>query len=197
MINPVLFVSVVDSLENSLQHSLPKLVRGVRIVDIGQGVEPIRILGVQSLTPGSASDEKGGFMDFEVAVAYRSRSSTSTRDLKSRSANLHMLVVFFMSGGIDVPAYVELTGFLGTVRIRIQLIPNPPFLARVTMTLLGQPKLTMDCTPLTEDIVNKTDVSILSGWLQRNIDSVVADYVAPKSTTLVCGLRYWEYQQWM
>ena len=116
-------------LEDSLQHSLPRPVRGVRVVDIGQGVEPIRILGVQYLTPDSTSDEKGGSIDFEVAFPYRSRPSTPTMGLKGRSANLHMLVVFYMSGSLDVPACVELTGFLGTVRTRIQLTPNPPFLA--------------------------------------------------------------------
>ena len=184
MINPAPFVSIADLLEDSLQDSLPKPVRGVRIVDIGQGVEPIRILGVQYLTPGSTSDEKGGFMDFEVAFACRSRPSTPTMGLKGRSANLHMLVVFYMSGGLNVPACIELTGFLGTVRTRIQLTPNPPFLARVTLTLLGQPEVTMDCTPLTEYAVNKTDVSILSKLLQRNVNSVIAGYVAPKSTTL-------------
>jgi len=114
-------------------------------------------------------------MDFEVAFAYRSRPSTPTMGLKGRSANLHMLVVFYMSGGLNVPACVELTGFLGRARTRIQLTPNPPFLARVTLTLLGQPKVTMDCTPLTEQTVNKTDVSILSSWLQRNVNSVIAD----------------------
>jgi len=54
----------------------------------------------------------------------------------------------------------------------------------VTLTLLGQPEVTMDCTPLTEYAVNKTDVSILSKLLQRNVNSVIAGYVAPKSTTL-------------
>jgi len=42
----------------------------------------------------------------------------------------------------------------------------------------------MDCTPLTEYAVNKTDVSILSNWLLRNVNSVITGYVAPKSTTL-------------
>jgi len=184
MINPALFISIADSLQDSLQHSLLEAICRVRIVDIGQGVEPIRILGIRSLIPGPTSDEKGGSMDFEVAFAYRSRPSTPTMGLKGRSTNLHMLMVFYMSSGLDVPACVELTGFLGTVRMRIQLTPNPPFLVRVTLTLLGQPKVTIDCTPLTEHTVNKMDVSILSGWLQRNVNSVIAGYVAPKSTTL-------------
>lgn len=178
-------------LEDSLQRTLPKLVRSVRITDVGQGTEPVRILGIQWLPPGSASQrvgglspEEGDFVNLEVAVAYRAKPTTSTTGLKGRSANPHLLLELYLSGGIVVPAWIELTGFLAAARIRVQLTPNPPFFAVMKLTLLGQPKITIKCIPLARDFFNLMDVPGLSNWLQQSVDSVVGEYVAPKSLTL-------------
>lgn len=62
LINPDLFASVADMLEDVMQASLPKVVRMVSIDDIGQGSEAIRILGIRWLPTGAAGqtvDEDG------------------------------------------------------------------------------------------------------------------------------------------
>ncbi|KAM7191830.1 hypothetical protein V8F33_008677 [Rhypophila sp. PSN 637] len=70
LINPDLFASVVDTLEDVMQASLPKVVRMVSVDDVGQGSEAFRILGVKWLptaaanksvnSDGSLEDSKGG-----------------------------------------------------------------------------------------------------------------------------------------
>ncbi|KAK0612493.1 hypothetical protein B0T17DRAFT_543812 [Bombardia bombarda] len=55
LINPDLFSSLVDMLEDVMQASLPKVVRMVSVDDIGQGSEAVRILGVKWLPTGAAS----------------------------------------------------------------------------------------------------------------------------------------------
>ncbi|KAJ9645160.1 hypothetical protein H2199_003164 [Coniosporium tulheliwenetii] len=55
LINPDLFTSLADTLEDVMQASLPKIVRMVSIEDLGQGSEAIRILGVKWLPTGAAS----------------------------------------------------------------------------------------------------------------------------------------------
>lgn len=55
LINPDLFISVADTLEDVMQASLPSFVRMVSVDDIGQGSEPIRIVGVNWLPKGAAS----------------------------------------------------------------------------------------------------------------------------------------------
>ena len=55
LINPELFTSLADTLEDVMQASLPKLVRMVSVEDLGQGNEAIRILGVRWLPTGSAA----------------------------------------------------------------------------------------------------------------------------------------------
>jgi len=54
LINPDLFASMVDTLEDVMQASLPKVIRMVSVDDIGQGSEAFRILGVRWLPTGAA-----------------------------------------------------------------------------------------------------------------------------------------------
>lgn len=62
LINPDLFASIADMLEDVMQASLPKLVRMVSVDDIGQGSEAFRVLGVKWLPTGAAGksvDDQG------------------------------------------------------------------------------------------------------------------------------------------
>lgn len=59
LINPDLFTSIADTLEDVMQASLPKLVRMVSIDDVGQGSESLRILGVRWLPTGAAAQSVG------------------------------------------------------------------------------------------------------------------------------------------
>ena len=55
LINPDLFTSLSDMLEDVMQASLPKMVRMVGVDDLGQGSESFRVLGVKWLPTGAAS----------------------------------------------------------------------------------------------------------------------------------------------
>ncbi|TFK33962.1 hypothetical protein BDQ12DRAFT_690365 [Crucibulum laeve] len=190
-VNPALFTSISDMLEDALQSTLPKAVNGVRVADIGQGSLPVRVLGVRWLAPGLGGEdrdgmqgEEGDFVNLEIALGYRARTGGTAKGLRGRSGNAHLLMEFYAAGGIVLPVWVELTGFLCTMRTRIQLTPNPPFLSLMTLTLLGQPKVTMNCTPLAKNFLNVMDLPVLSGWLQSAVDAAVAEYVAPRSMNL-------------
>ncbi|WPJ57157.1 hypothetical protein SMAC4_08500 [Sordaria macrospora] len=66
LINPDLFASIADMLEDVMQASLPKLVRMVSVDDIGQGSEAFRVLGVKWLPTGAAGksvDDQGRLKD--------------------------------------------------------------------------------------------------------------------------------------
>ncbi len=174
-------------LEDALQATLPKLIHGVRVADIGQGSEPLRILGVRSLNADEASgtkSEDGDFVNLELAVAYKARSAGKDAGLTGRSRNAHLLMEFYLSGGVVLPVWVELTGLVAKMRLRVQLMPNPPFLSLMTLTLLGQPKVEIHCTPLAKNFLNIMDIPGLSDWLQSAIDMAVGQYVAPRSLNL-------------
>ncbi|KAF4626687.1 hypothetical protein G7Y89_g11470 [Cudoniella acicularis] len=248
LINPDLFASLVDMLEDVMQASLPKVVRMVSIDDLGQGSEAIRILGIRWLpfgaadrsvdeegnlkptsnqeandrgAPGEGKEEEledkavsgdneegskkkekerkmkeqeresiregmeaeqGDFVNMELAFAYRARSSG--KSIKSKAKNAHLYLRFYLPGGIFVPVWVELRGIIGTMRLRLQLGPDPPFFSLCTLTFLGQPRADISCVPLSKHLPNLMNVPLISSFVQSSIDAALAEYVAPKSLTL-------------
>ncbi|KAH7032642.1 uncharacterized protein B0I36DRAFT_347821 [Microdochium trichocladiopsis] len=214
LVNPDLFTSLVDQIEDVMQASLPKVVKMVSIDDMGQGSESMRILGVRWLPTGAASQdasassediskeanrdnesaeneqashqglqpEEGDFVNLEMAVAYRSRKSG--KSIQSKVKNAHLYLKFYLPGGIAVPVWVELRGIIMTMRLRLQLTPDPPFVQLCTITFLGQPKASLSCVPLSKHSLNLMDVPLISAFVQSSIDAALAEYVAPKSLTL-------------
>ncbi|KAL1673301.1 hypothetical protein EV122DRAFT_270696 [Schizophyllum commune] len=178
MINPSLFTSLCDMIEDSIQASMPSAIKGVRIADLQQGSVPLRLLGMRALD----TQEEGDYVNLEVGVAYRARATSGS--LKSKAQNLHMLMQFWLPMGIVVPVWVDVTGILATARVRLLVTPDPPFLAEMVLTLLGQPKVTVSCTPLAKNFFDVMDVPGLSKLLSDAINSVAEMYVAPRSLTL-------------
>ncbi|RVD85506.1 uncharacterized protein DFL_003827 [Arthrobotrys flagrans] len=189
LVNPDLFISIADMLEDVMQASLPRFVKMVRIADLGQGNEPLRVLGIRWLSEGAASQpidgmkaEEGDFVNLELAVAYKSRPSD--KSVKSKIKNAHLLLEFYLAGAIPLPIWVELKGMIGTIRVRLQTTPDPPFFGQMTFTFLGQPKVTLSCIPLMKKMPNIMDVPIISPFVQSSVDAAMSEYVAPKSLTL-------------
>ncbi|OCK75843.1 meiotically up-regulated gene 190 protein [Lepidopterella palustris CBS 459.81] len=240
LVNPDLFTSVADTLEDVMQASLPRMVRMVSVDDIGQGSEALRILGVRWLPTGAAAktvckdgklrsgkdeennsdrtvpgqgevqqssdDEKsedhdggddkektenfaegmeaeeGDFVNVEIAFAYRPR--TEKKGIRNRAKNAHLYLAFYLPANVKLPVWVELHGIVGTMRLRLQLMPDPPFFALCTLTFLGQPKVDLSCIPLIKRGPNIMDLPLISNFVQSSVDAAMAEYVAPKSLTL-------------
>jgi hypothetical protein len=121
-------------------------------------------------------------VNLELALAYRARSSG--KSLKLKAKNAHLYLKFYLPGNIALPVWVELRGFIMTMRVRLQLTPDPPFFALATITFLGQPKASLSCVPLSRHSLNIMDVPLISSFVQSSIDAALAEYVAPKSLTL-------------
>ena len=121
-------------------------------------------------------------MNLELALAYRARSSGKSLKLKAKNAHLYMK--FYLPGSIALPVWVELRGLIMTMRVRLQLTPDPPFFSLATITFLGQPKASLSCVPLSKHNLNLMDVPLISSFVQSSIDAALAEYVAPKSLTL-------------
>ncbi|OQU96034.1 C2 domain-containing protein [Cladophialophora immunda] len=244
LVNPDLFTSISDMLEDVMQASLPRVVRMVSVDDLGQGSEAFRILGINWLPTGAASQsvgadgelkkngdkegndrtasgegeiengaggkdqsnsddsgqnnqqkeedqqairegmeaEQGDFVNMELAFAYRARSSG--KSLQAKAKNAHLYLKFYLPGGVAVPVWVELRGIIGTMRLRLQLTPDPPFFSLCTLTFMGQPQADLSCVPLSRHALNLMDVPLISSFVQSSIDAALAEYVAPKSLTL-------------
>lgn len=73
---------------------------------------------------------------------------------------------------------------VGVSRVRVQLTPDPPFLAQCTFAFMGQPKINLSCMPMFKHGLNIMNLPIISSFVQSSVDAAVAKYVAPKSLTL-------------
>ncbi|CAO1596623.1 hypothetical protein XANCAGTX0491_000456 [Xanthoria calcicola] len=146
-----------------------------------EGIDPNES-GEDEAIAGGMEAEEGNFVNVEVGFSYRA-SNTGT-SMKVKAKNAHLYLLFYLPGGIRFPVWVELRGMVGTMRMRLQLCPDPPFVALCTLTLLGQPKVDLSCTPLTRKGLNIMDLPLLSSFVQSSIDAALAEYVAPKSLTL-------------
>ncbi|RDW75577.1 hypothetical protein BP5796_06398 [Coleophoma crateriformis] len=212
LIDPDMFVSVADTLEDVMQASVPGIIENVRVAEINQGDNPFRILSLRSLPDGhikemkddihkqnaktkdpqeAAADEEGGdYYNLECSFAYHAAPS-SGGSTSVRAKNMHMQLVFYLGikglFGVPLPIFVELQGLVGTVRLRFQLSPEPPFLKGLTFTLMGLPKVQAGCIPMLETGFNILNLPLISNFVNYAIAAAANEYVAPKSMTLDMG----------
>ena len=85
--------------------------------------------GSQQQVAEGLEAEEGDFINMEVAFAYRANSSKRT--MKDRAKDLHLYMAFYLYGNTKIPVWVDLRGIVGTMRLRLQLCPDPPILLLV------------------------------------------------------------------
>ena len=211
LINPEMFAAVADTLEDIMQASLPGVVENIKVNDISQGSNPLRILSLRALPDSHvqdlkdeirrqdakvkdpqelAADEEGGdFYNLEATIAYHSLPSSN--DVSSKAKNMGMQLVFFLGikglFGVPFPIWVELNRLVATARIRISLAPDPPFIKTLSFTLMGLPKVQASCIPLVEKGANILNLPVISNFVNWAIATAANMYVAPKSMTLDIG----------
>ena len=177
LLNPDMFASVADTLEDVMQASVPGIIEQVRVAEINQGNNPLRILSLRALPDShvkelkesiheenkktkdpqeAAADEEGGdYYNIEISFAYHAKPSAQN-SASSKARNMHMELVFYLGikglFGVPLPIFVELQGLVGTVRLRLQMTPEPPYAKNLTFTLMGIPQVTAGCVPMVKVI---------------------------------------------
>ncbi|EKD17621.1 uncharacterized protein L3040_006743 [Drepanopeziza brunnea f. sp. 'multigermtubi'] len=210
LINPEMFAAVADTLEDVMQASVPpSLIQNVKVSSIGLGDQPFKILSLRAL-PSADDDEAHKndndlseedkkkkqeqrelegeddpsmkYYNLEASFAYH---AIPAKGVIGKAKNLHLEVVFYLGVqglfGVPLPIFVELNGIIGTIRLRFQLTPNPPFLRNVTFTFMGLPKIDASAVPLTSKGINVLDLPLISGFINSSIAAALDIYVAPKS----------------
>ena len=191
-----------------MQASVPGFIENVRVAEINQGSNPMRILSLRSLPDNrmselkqsiheenkktkdpqeAAADEEGGdFYNLEASFAYHAKPTGSTASSKAR--NMHMELVFYLGikglFGVPLPIFVELQELIGTVRLRLQMTPEPPFAKALTFTLMGVPHVQAGCVPMVKHGVNLLNLPLISNFVNYAVAAASSLYVAPKSMTL-------------
>lgn len=152
LVNPDMFAGVADTLEDVMAASVPGVIENVRVAEIDQGSNPIRVLSLRALPDTeddvkalkksiheenkknkdpqeAAADEEGGdYYNLEISFAYHAEPSGKRASEKAR--NMHMQLVFYLGVkglfGVPLPIFVELQELVGTVRLRLAMTPEPP-----------------------------------------------------------------------
>ena len=99
-----------------------------------------------------------------------------------------MQLVFYLGVkglfGVPLPIFVELQELVGTVRLRMHMTPEPPFLKTLTFTLMGVPHVQAGCIPMVEKAPNLLNLPLISNFVNYAIGAASSMYVAPKSMSL-------------
>jgi len=208
LVNPDMFASVADTLEDVMQASVPGVIENVRVAEINQGSNPIRILSLRALPDDhmgdmkkaiheenkkskdpqeAAADEEGGdYYNIECSFAYHAAPSGKRASEKARNMHMHLVFYLGIKGlfGVPLPIFVELQGLVGTVRLRLSMTPEPPFLKTVTFTLMGVPHVEAGCTPMSDKGINILNLPLISQFVNYAIGAAASMYVAPKSMSI-------------
>ena len=125
LVNPEMFSALADTVEDVMQASLPGMIENVRVAELSQGSNPIRILSLRALPDSQIPDLKrsatvarggmdehqrkaeedgGEVYNFEVSFAYNA-APIETKGLSGKTRNMHMQIVFYagIPGLVGVP----------------------------------------------------------------------------------------------
>lgn len=208
IMNPEMFSGIADTIEDVMQLSLPPMVENIHVAQIDQGSNPIRLLSIRALPDDhhldrasrdnrdekksqdpenvDVSADAGDYYNVECSFAYHAMPSGSSSS--SKAANMHMLLVFYLGikgfFGIPFPVFVELIEIIGTVRLRVQVTPEPPYVQDVTISLMGLPHIRAGCTPMLRQGVNIMNLPLISDFVNHAISAATNMYVAPKSMSI-------------
>ncbi|SJX62547.1 uncharacterized protein SRS1_13394 [Sporisorium reilianum f. sp. reilianum] len=130
-------------------------------------------------------DESGDFLNYEISFSYSARPGQSNKD---RAKNIHLMIEFFVGAydlfQIPLPIWIQIEHISGTIRLRAQMVQQPPYIRNLTFTLMGVPKVEISAIPMLKALPNVLDLPLISGFVQSSIAAAANMYVAPKSMTL-------------
>ncbi|SCV68713.1 BQ2448_834 [Microbotryum intermedium] len=240
LINPSMFVSLVDMIEDVMQASLPGFVDVVKVEDFTIGKNALRIISMRALPDqpneseypheewidqGSEEealdparrkkkvdkrkdlseeelkkldeinkqvegedpedeDQTGDYVNFEISFGYFAPPGVK----KLQGENISLIIKFFLGAydlfHLPIPIWIGVESIVGTVRLRCQMVANPPFIRNVTFTLMGVPAIEASAIPLAKALPNVLDLPLISGFVQSSIAAATSIYCAPKSMTM-------------
>lgn len=76
--------------------------------------------------------------------------------------------------------WIAVEEIVGTIRLRLQIVSDAPFVRNVTFTLMGVPHVEASAIPMTKLLPNVLDLPLVSSFVQSSIAAASSIYVAPK-----------------
>jgi Ca2+-dependent lipid-binding protein len=198
------FDNIASQVNDTIKPYIPDGVPAtVKITGLGHGCHSARVLSMRSLPDSEFGDlvpthgldksgsieqaqvrekavekEEGGvFYNLEIAIAYHEAP------FRSRKDHMHTDILATI-GPVPVPIFVQVKEFVATIRLRLQMHPDLPFLKNLTFALTENPKVNTCVSlgaPWALDLLN---LPIIDNLLISQVEQAAADFVQPKSMSL-------------
>ncbi|KAK6341515.1 hypothetical protein TWF696_008587 [Orbilia brochopaga] len=203
VISEDVFKQVAQQVEDQVKAVLPFDFIKFKVAEIGHGTRPIRILWMRSLpdnefgelvaahgdTKGMSQEEiaqqeekvkaelGGIFYNLEVSLAYHAEA------LGGHKKRMHFDMVVLI-GGVPIPIFVETREFVMTLRVRLQLNPDLPFLKHVTFALNEPPKVVASVAIGHGGAFNLLSLPLLDSFIISQIAANTKELCRPKSMSI-------------
>lgn len=198
------FSGIASQINDTIKPLIPTGVPAtVKILKLGHGSHSARVISMRSLPDsefgdlvpqhgndksGSAAamkekekaierEEGGVFYNLEIAIAYHASP------LRPRTDHMHVDILAVI-GPVPIPIFVEVKEFVATIRVRLQMHPDLPFLKNVTFALTETPKVNTCVSLGAPWALNLLNLPVVDSVLASQIDQAAADFVQPKSMSL-------------
>ncbi|BGP35674.1 hypothetical protein JCM10296v2_007526 [Rhodotorula toruloides] len=81
---------------------------------------------------------------------------------------------------LPVPVLIAVTSLRGTMRLRLQFAPEPPFIKTITFGFEGMPQVEMSAHPLRGSL-DVLSLPLLNIYVYKAVESVIANFVLPRN----------------
>ena len=198
------FDGIRDQINDTIKPFIPEGIPAtVKITDLGHGCQSARVLSMRSLPDSEFGDlvpthgldkegsveeqkereakvtrEQGGvFYNLEIAIAYHEAP------FRSRKDQMHVDILA-MAGPIPLPIFVQVKEFVATIRVRLQMHPDLPFLKHVTFALTENPKVNACVSLGASWALDLLNLPVIDSVLESQINNAAAQFVQPKSMSM-------------
>ncbi|GEM11235.1 C2 domain protein [Rhodotorula toruloides] len=81
---------------------------------------------------------------------------------------------------LPIPVLIAVTSLRGTMRLRLQFVPEPPFIKTVTFGFHGMPQVELSAHPLRGSL-DVLSLPLLNTYVHKAVESVIANFVLPRN----------------
>ncbi|BGP20364.1 hypothetical protein JCM10213_002327 [Rhodosporidiobolus nylandii] len=143
---------------------------------------------------GKAGEERGAipgpFVELEVEFGYRRATQTKGKEEdegalgpEEATRNIHFVTYIGIGASkiltIPVPVLISVTHLHGFVHLRLQLVPEPPFVKSIAFGLRGMPDVGIAAHPLSGPLDIMT-LPLLRSYILSAVRSVMSGFVLPR-----------------
>ncbi|EGG09082.1 uncharacterized protein MELLADRAFT_77186 [Melampsora larici-populina 98AG31] len=189
LISPDIFRPVIDLLEDTLKVLAPGIVTTVRVDELDQGRNSIRLVAFKTLDAEDpwvknqikVSDLPGEFINLEVEFTYRRK-----HDSAEPASSAHFVAYFGIGvqkiASCEMPVFVQIDGLHGKIKLRVQLIAVPPFVQMTTFSFSHLPQVEITAKPMHG--FNVMSLPVISHFIRASVDVLLGQFCLPSSYTL-------------